>query len=191
MKAAVSYRYGPPDVVQVTDVPRPTPAEDQLLVRVHATTVNRTECGFRGSSATTTSASGGGALVPHDRPGRGSVDAADRVGLGDHGACDGGFRYRVTAELLLTEQPGLRDWVVCSESDACLGCRGWLGDLVCRVLMNRSAPHARVAPVLAASDVLATVAWYTEVFRENRLLNSSSPRGGPGGECRAQTGHIK
>lgn len=47
MKAAVSTRYGPPDVVQVTDAPRPAPASDQLLVRVHATTVNRTDCGFR------------------------------------------------------------------------------------------------------------------------------------------------
>lgn len=47
MKAAVATRYGPPDVVQVREVPRPVPARDQLLVRVHATTVNRTDCGFR------------------------------------------------------------------------------------------------------------------------------------------------
>jgi NADPH:quinone reductase-like Zn-dependent oxidoreductase len=47
MKAAVATRYGPPEVVQVTDVPRPVPKADELLVRVHATTVNRTDCGFR------------------------------------------------------------------------------------------------------------------------------------------------
>ena len=47
MKAAVATRYGPPEVVQVMDVPRPAPEAGELLVRVHATTVNRTDCGFR------------------------------------------------------------------------------------------------------------------------------------------------
>jgi uncharacterized glyoxalase superfamily protein PhnB len=32
------------------------------------------------------------------------------------------------------------------------------------VLTNRSAPHARVTPVLTVSDVRAAVAWYSEVF---------------------------
>jgi uncharacterized glyoxalase superfamily protein PhnB len=30
--------------------------------------------------------------------------------------------------------------------------------------MNRSAPHARVTPVLTVADVRSAVAWYTEVF---------------------------
>ena len=47
MKAAVATRYGPPEVVQVMDVPRPAPGADELLVRVYAATVNRTDCGFR------------------------------------------------------------------------------------------------------------------------------------------------
>jgi NADPH:quinone reductase-like Zn-dependent oxidoreductase len=47
MKAAVNTRYGPPEVVRVVDVDRPAPADDELLVKVHATTVNRTDCGFR------------------------------------------------------------------------------------------------------------------------------------------------
>jgi len=47
MKAAVYTRYGPPDVVRVVDVPTPAPRDRELLVRVHATTVNRTDCGFR------------------------------------------------------------------------------------------------------------------------------------------------
>jgi NADPH:quinone reductase-like Zn-dependent oxidoreductase len=47
MRAAVATRYGGPEVVQVRDVPRPEPASDELLVRVHAATVNRTDCGFR------------------------------------------------------------------------------------------------------------------------------------------------
>jgi NADPH:quinone reductase-like Zn-dependent oxidoreductase len=47
MKAAVMTGYGPPEVVHVMDVPQPTPQADELLVRVHAATVNRTDCGFR------------------------------------------------------------------------------------------------------------------------------------------------
>jgi NADPH:quinone reductase-like Zn-dependent oxidoreductase len=47
MKAAVYTRYGPPDVVRIAEVDKPTASDDELLVKVHATTVNRTDCGFR------------------------------------------------------------------------------------------------------------------------------------------------
>jgi NADPH:quinone reductase-like Zn-dependent oxidoreductase len=47
MKAAVRTSYGPPDVVRVAEVDKPTPKDNQVLVKVHATTVNRTDCGFR------------------------------------------------------------------------------------------------------------------------------------------------
>ena len=50
MLAAVHTRYGPPDVVQVMDVPLPTVRDDEVLVQVRATTVNRTDCGFRGGA---------------------------------------------------------------------------------------------------------------------------------------------
>jgi NADPH:quinone reductase-like Zn-dependent oxidoreductase len=46
MKAAVYRRYGPPEVVRVTEAPKPDPGDDELLVRVRATSVNRTDCGF-------------------------------------------------------------------------------------------------------------------------------------------------
>jgi NADPH:quinone reductase-like Zn-dependent oxidoreductase len=39
MKAAVHYRYGPPDVVTIDDLPKPVPGDDEVLVRVHAATV--------------------------------------------------------------------------------------------------------------------------------------------------------
>ncbi len=41
MRAAVRERYGSPDVVEVREVPMPVPAEDEVLVRVHAASVNR------------------------------------------------------------------------------------------------------------------------------------------------------
>jgi NADPH:quinone reductase-like Zn-dependent oxidoreductase len=49
VRAVVFDRYGGPEVLHVTDVARPVPADDEILVRVHATTVNRTDCGWRGA----------------------------------------------------------------------------------------------------------------------------------------------
>lgn len=47
MRAVVHRKYGPPDVLAVEEVERPVPKDDEVLVRVRATTVNRTDCGFR------------------------------------------------------------------------------------------------------------------------------------------------
>lgn len=49
MRAARCYRYGAPDVIQVEEVARPTPAEDEVLVRLHAATVSRTDCALLAS----------------------------------------------------------------------------------------------------------------------------------------------
>jgi NADPH:quinone reductase-like Zn-dependent oxidoreductase len=43
MQAALRDRYGSPDVVRIEEVPTPTPADDQVLVRVHAASVNRAD----------------------------------------------------------------------------------------------------------------------------------------------------
>ncbi len=47
MKAAVYTRYGGPEVIGITDVPVPAPIDNQVLIKVHASTVNRTDTGFR------------------------------------------------------------------------------------------------------------------------------------------------
>jgi NADPH:quinone reductase-like Zn-dependent oxidoreductase len=47
MRAAIHDRYGPPEVLRIEDVPEPTPGAGELLVRVHRSSVNRTDCGFR------------------------------------------------------------------------------------------------------------------------------------------------
>jgi len=47
MRAAVRHRYGPPEVVRIEEAAAPPVGERDVLVRVRATTVNRTDCGFR------------------------------------------------------------------------------------------------------------------------------------------------
>jgi NADPH:quinone reductase-like Zn-dependent oxidoreductase len=47
MKAAVHTRYGPPEVVRIAEVGEPTIRDHEVLVKIHVTTVNRTDCGFR------------------------------------------------------------------------------------------------------------------------------------------------
>jgi NADPH:quinone reductase-like Zn-dependent oxidoreductase len=47
MKAVVYDRYGPPGVLRIEEVERPAPRDDELLVRVRATTVNRLDCHTR------------------------------------------------------------------------------------------------------------------------------------------------
>src|SRR5579872_3966849 len=47
MKAAVHHRYGPPDVLRIEDVERPIPKDDEVLIKVHATTVSRSDVALR------------------------------------------------------------------------------------------------------------------------------------------------
>jgi DNA-binding CsgD family transcriptional regulator len=47
VQAAIFMRYGPPDVVRIAEVAKPTTGEHDVLVKVEATTVNRTDCGYR------------------------------------------------------------------------------------------------------------------------------------------------
>jgi NADPH:quinone reductase-like Zn-dependent oxidoreductase len=48
MRAAIHERYGPPEVLRVAEVERPVPKEDEVLVRMHASTVTRSDTGLRG-----------------------------------------------------------------------------------------------------------------------------------------------
>jgi NADPH:quinone reductase-like Zn-dependent oxidoreductase len=47
MKAAVYREYGPPAVIKLMEVPKPIPKSEEVLIRVYAATVNRTDAGFR------------------------------------------------------------------------------------------------------------------------------------------------
>lgn len=50
MRAVIYKKYGSPEVAKLMDVPVPVPGEKEILVKVFASTVNRTDAGFRSAS---------------------------------------------------------------------------------------------------------------------------------------------
>jgi NADPH:quinone reductase-like Zn-dependent oxidoreductase len=47
MRAVVYERYGPPEVLRIDDVEQPVPKEDEIRIKIHATSVTRTDIGLR------------------------------------------------------------------------------------------------------------------------------------------------
>jgi len=47
LKAIIHRKYGPPEVAQLEEIAKPVPTENEVLVKVYCSTVNRTDSGFR------------------------------------------------------------------------------------------------------------------------------------------------
>ncbi|HXW94176.1 MAG TPA: NAD(P)-dependent alcohol dehydrogenase [Nitrososphaerales archaeon] len=83
MKAIVRTRYGPPDVIEVKDFDKPTPTDNEVLVKVHAASLNKADLFDLHPPFVIRMVMGGGVLKPKDRSlGRdlsGSVELVGRA----------------------------------------------------------------------------------------------------------------
>jgi NADPH:quinone reductase-like Zn-dependent oxidoreductase len=115
MKAAVYTRYGPPEVVQIADVEKPAPNAGEVLVKVHAASINPLDWKLMAGTPYVARLFFGIRKPKRTRPG---VDVAGRVEAvgpsvtrfkpGDEvfGACRGAFaEYVCTPETVLAAKP--------------------------------------------------------------------------------------
>jgi NADPH:quinone reductase-like Zn-dependent oxidoreductase len=114
MRAVVYDRYGPPDVLRLEQVEPPAPKEDEVLVKIHATTVTRADCATReanrrsGLGVTLISRTISGLRRPRQRilgsEFAGEVEAAgaavSEFARGDRVFGSSGFRFGAHAEFI-------------------------------------------------------------------------------------------
>ena len=77
MKAVVYEKYGSPDVIQLKDVEKPTPKDDEVLIKIHAASVNAYDWHFLTADIFLIRLMGGGLLKPKNT--RLGADMAGRI----------------------------------------------------------------------------------------------------------------
>jgi NADPH:quinone reductase-like Zn-dependent oxidoreductase len=147
MRAVVYDSYGPPDVLRVEEVEKPVPKEDEVLVKIHATTVTRADCATReanrgsGLFVTLISRLISGIRRPRQRilgtELAGEVEAVGRAvsefAVGDRVFGTSGFRFGAHAEFIcLRETARIAPMpTAMSFEEAATVCDGGLNSLWC------------------------------------------------------------
>ncbi len=170
MRAVVYDRYGPPDVLRLEDVERPIPKEDELLVKVHATTVNRLDVHTReanrrsGPAVTVLSRLMSGVRRPR-QPILGSEFAGDVEGVGaavtefavgDHVFGTTGLGFGAYAEFMCARESGRIAHMPAGMSfeEAAPICDGALNALTC--LTQADLRKGRRILIYGASGAIGT-----------------------------------
>src|SRR5437899_2360035 len=118
MRAVVYDRYGPPEVLRIEEVDRPVPKDDEVLVKIHATTVNRLDVHTReanrrsGLAVTLLSRLVSGLRRPRQRilgsEFAGEVEgvgaAVTEFAVGDHVFGNSGLRFGAHAEFICVRE---------------------------------------------------------------------------------------
>ena len=172
MRAVVHDRYGPPEVLRLAEVERPLPQEDEVLVRVRASTVNRLDCATREANRR-------GGLLLHTlsrfifglrRPKRrilgtefaGEVEAAGAAvtefALGDAVFGLTGLRFGTHAEFITIRESALiaRKPTTTSFEEAAAVCDGGLNALWC--LRRANLRKGQTVLIYGASGAIGTAA---------------------------------
>jgi len=170
MRAVIYDRYGPPEVQRLEDVERPVPKDDEVLIRIHATTVNRADCATReanrrsGPAVMLISRSVSGLLRPRQRI-LGSELAGEvaAVGaavtdftVGDRVFGDSGFRFGAHAEFMCMRASALIAPMPTNTSfeEAAAVCDGALNALWC--LRGGGLRQGQRALIYGASGSIGT-----------------------------------
>ena len=114
MRAVVHDRYGPPEVLRLEQIERPVPKEDEVLVKIRATTVNRTDCHIRGAKPFLWRIFGAGFLRPKQRLSGSDLagevvavgSAVTEFAVGDNVFGTSGYRFGAHAEFICVPESG-------------------------------------------------------------------------------------
>ena len=170
MRAVVYDRYGPPEVLRLEDVERPVPKEDEMLIKVHASTVNRADVHTReanrksGLAATVVSRLVSGLRRPRQRIlGREFAGEVEAVGaavsefaVGDHVFGLSGLTFGAHAEFMCIRESARIAQMPAGMSfeEAAPICDGALNALMC--LKQADLRKGRRILIYGASGAIGT-----------------------------------
>ena len=112
MRAVVHDTYGPPEVLRLESVERPVPKDDEVLIEIHATTVNRTDCHIRAANPFLWRLFGAGLRRPKQRMSGSELAgevlavgaAVTEFAVGDHVFGTSGYTFGAHAEFICVRE---------------------------------------------------------------------------------------